>query len=72
MIVDLVGELLAQLEEHVVCEDARDRQVVRARLAHHELHAAHERHVLGVLSRESHLPSIRHDGVNDWDSRENI
>ena len=65
MMEDLVGKLLPQVEEHVVCEDAGDGQVARARVAHHELHAAHQRHVLGVLSRESHLPSTRHDGVSD-------
>jgi hypothetical protein len=40
--VDLAGELLPQVEEHVVCEDAGDGQVMRARVAHHELHAAHQ------------------------------
>ena len=64
MMEDLVGELLPQVEEHVVCEDAGDGQVARARVAHHELHAAHQRHVLRVLSCEGHLPSTRHEFVS--------
>ena len=57
----VVGELAPQVEEHVVREDAGDGQVARARVAHHELHAAHQRDVLGILRRESHLLSIKHD-----------
>ena len=39
---DLVGELVPQVEEHRVRENAGDRHVARARVAHHELHAAHQ------------------------------
>ncbi len=61
---DLVGELLPQVEEHVVREDAGDGQVVRARVTHHELYIAHQRDILHVLRRESHLPSIRREYVS--------
>jgi hypothetical protein len=60
MIEDLVSELLPQVEEHVMGEDVGDGQVVRARFADHELHAAHQRNILCILRRQSHLSSIMH------------
>ena len=66
---DLVSELLPQLEEHAVREDAGDGQVARARVAHHELHPAHQRDVLGVLLREGRLPSVRRGWLSDMGAK---